>query len=122
MTAPDKAMRTVYAGTDVWIMRYPAVSPVLARILSVTGNTAVAAAYNPDGTLDTANKRVLKFPPPDGRTFCSAFHDEKSAVEAWNAAAMQGIADLTEQYKENVKMLEARILRVPGEEDGTHGG
>ena len=120
MSAPENALPTLYAGTDVWVIKYPDVKPSLARVISVSGSTAVVSVYGRDRKLKVDYRHVR--PYIDGsRADCWAFPDEASATRAWNAAAYGAIASLTEQFKQNVAMLEKRILPVPGEEAASDG-
>lgn len=115
MTAPLPAVRP---GDDVWVLKYPHVRPAKARIMSVSKCSALAVLYGDGGTLDPDHDQlILRSPPNRILPPALAFQDEASAVAYWNATVDGRLAELAAQYKENVKMLEARRLPVPGRND-----
>ena len=106
MTGREDALSTVYAGQDVWLVKYPSIRPTRARIVTATETVAIAMPYG-ESSLDANRKQYLKFP-------C-----EKTATAAWNGTVYRAIAELTAQFKENVAMLEQRLIPEPGEESET---
>ena len=118
MTGREDALSTVYAGQDVWLVKYPSIRPTRARIVTATETVAIAMPYG-ESSLDANRKQYLKFPCPDAISACVPFPDEKTATAAWNGTVYRAIAELTAQFKENVAMLEQRLIPEPGEESET---
>lgn len=124
MTGPGPAaapepLRSVYAGQDAWIMKYPSIRPARAKITTVTAEITVALIYDGHGVPDHDRKQYMKFPAPDALSACLAFRNQADAVKAWNAVVYRAIAEATDAYKTHVSMLEKRILPEP---EGKGGG
>ncbi len=107
----------VQPGQDVWLVKYPSIKPSRAKITAVTSDVSIAVLYNDSGMPDHARKQYLKFPAPKAISACEAFTDEPSAIAAWNAKVMAAIADATESYKTQMRMLESRLITNDGKDD-----
>lgn len=106
----------VHPGQDVWLVKYPSIRPVRARIMTATENVAIAVPYDSSGAPDHNRKQYLKFPAPPAVSAALVYNDEESARNGWNAIVYAEIAGATDSYKEHVKILEARIISEPEKE------
>lgn len=111
-----RPLRYAHPGQDVWLVKYPSIRPVRARIMTATENVAIAVPYDDGGAPDHNRKQYLKFPPPAAVSTAIVYNDEKSARDGWNALVYAEIADATDSYKEHIKILETRLIPEPGEE------
>lgn len=104
----------VHEGVDVYIFKYGLLKPVKAMIMTCTGQTAIAAAYAHDGSLETGCRHVIRF-GSENPSAVQVFRDYSGAVSEWNRLTWAAINEMTEHYKANLMMLEGRIIDVPGE-------